>query len=156
MKFVLLALALLLGSFSGKAQAATALGVADTTYLTNGQSMSALFSNNADWIQAYFGVNDTSGGFHFGLGGAYKFTIAGTGAAGIHVGPGLSLGNMATGNGNKIFFTIQGLVGGHITVLDRLILGVDGGPILAIVDGDTSFRLKPTGQILGLSVHYLF
>lgn len=152
----LLTLALALSFFAPKANAATAVGVADTSTFMTGQSISALFSNNKDWIQAMMNVQGVKGSFRFSVGGAYKFTVAGTERAGFHIGPGLALGTTGTANGSKFFFSLVGMFGGHYTLFERLILSVDGGPVLGVVDGDVDFGVKPMGELLGLSVHYLF
>lgn len=129
----------------------TALGVADTYYLTYGQSASALFSVGRNWIQALFGINQSRSAFSFGVGGAYKFTIAGDRRTGFHVGPGFTVGTV-----HKDFaFTIHGMFGGHFTIFERLILSVDAGPIFEVIDGDADFRLRPMGNALGLSLHYI-
>lgn len=134
-----------------------ALGVADTSNVSTGQSLSALFSTaGGDWIQALLGVESTRGSFVFGLGGIYKFTVAGNARTGFHVGPGATIGTVAVGGKSKFAFGFSGLAGGHFTLFDRLMLSVDGGPMLAVVDGDANFALKPMGTLLGLSVHYLF
>lgn len=152
----LFALALVGGFAAPRAQAQMALGFADTSYIAGGQSASALFSNNNDWLQTIFTINGTRGNFYFAVGGIYKFTVAGNARAGFHVGPGVTLGTVPTGTESKFGFSLVGLAGGHFTLFERLILSVDGGPQLSVVDGNTDFRLKPMGELLGLSVHYLF
>ncbi|MGZ3713480.1 MAG: hypothetical protein ACXVBE_17070, partial [Bdellovibrionota bacterium] len=72
-----------------------AIGVADTTNLMGGQSLSALFATNRDWIQAYLGVLHSQGSFAFGAGGIYKFTVSGSRAVGFHVGPGVAVGTVS-------------------------------------------------------------
>lgn len=151
-----LALGLITAFAAPQAKAQMALGFADTTYIAGGQSASALFSSNDDWLQTIFTINGTRGNFYFAVGGIYKFTIAGNARAGFHVGPGVTLGTVPTGTGSEFGFSLVGLAGGHFTLFERLILSVDGGPQLSVVDGNTDFRLKPMGELLGLSVHYLF
>ncbi len=133
-----------------------ALGFSDTSTFAGGQSVSALFSSGRDWIQAFLTVPSTRGGFQFGAGGAYKFTIAGNQRAGFHVGPALVLGTVSVLGQSKFAFSLGGAVGAHYTLVERLILSVDGGPMISVVDGDVNFRLSPFGEFLGLSLHYLF
>jgi hypothetical protein len=152
-----LALALALSFFAPTAKAATAVGVADTANFMGTQSASALFSNNNDWIQAMLNIQGVSGSFRFSVGGAYKFTVAGNNRAGFHIGPGLALGTASDGAGGSNFgFAVVGMFGGHYTLFERLLLAVDAGPILTINDGNVDFGIAPMGNLLGLSVHYLF
>jgi hypothetical protein len=156
LKLKMLALAVALAVLSPQARAATAVGVADTSNFMAGQSVSALFSNNNDWIQAMMNLRSVSGDVEFSVGGAYKFTVAGTNRAGFHIGPGLSLGTVAAGGESNFAFAIVGMFGGHYTLFERLLLSVDGGPILSVVDGNVDFGIAPMGTLLGLSIHYLF
>jgi hypothetical protein len=147
-----------------------ALGVADTTNLTGGQSASVMFATQKDWIHTFLGVNHSQGSFAFGAGAIYKFTVQGTRAAGFHIGPGVSVGTVSfsgssvrvAGNtlsvegGTKFGFAIVGDVGAHYTLFDHLIFSMDAGPIFSVVDGSFNFMLKPIGEVLGLSFHYLF
>lgn len=135
----------------------TAFGFSDTSYITNGQTLSAMLGVGAsDWIHPFFGVNQTEGALSFSIGGAYLITVHGDRRAGFHVGPGLSLGTVAVGDESKFGFSLFGLAGAHYTFFDRLIVSVDGGPILTDVDSKTNFRIRPAGDLLGLSVHYVF
>lgn len=147
-----------------------AVGVSDTTNLTGGQSGSVMFATEKDWIHTFLTVNHSQGSFSFGAGGIYKFTVSGNRAMGFHVGPGLAVGTVSVGgssvnvSGNtvtvesstKFGFSILGDVGAHYTLFDHLILSMDAGPIFSVVDGEFNFMLKPIGEVLGLSVHYLF
>lgn len=134
----------------------TAMGVADTSNVSTGQSLSAMFSFNKNWLQTYMGIENTQGTFTFGLGAIYKFTVAGDAKTGFHVGPGFSVGTVPVGGKAKFAFSIFGMAGAHFTLFDRLILSVDGGPMVNVVDGDANFRMKPMGETLGLGIHYLF
>jgi len=133
-----------------------AFGFTDSSNFLTGQSASALFGGDTDWIHVMLSVNRTLGTFEFGVGGIYKFTVAGDRRAGFHVGPGVSVGTVAVGAKSEFGFGIAGVAGGHWTLFDRLIVSVDGGPALGVVDGNANFSLKPLGEILGLSLHYLF
>lgn len=147
-----------------------AVGVSDTTNLTGGQSVSVMFATDKDWIHTFLGVNHSQGSFSFGAGGIYKFTVHGNRAMGFHVGPGLAVGTVSVGGSSvnvsgstvtvesstKFGFSILGDVGAHYALFDRLVLSLDGGPIFSVVDGEFNFMLKPIGEVLGLSVHYLF
>ncbi|RZA04337.1 MAG: hypothetical protein EOP11_15355 [Proteobacteria bacterium] len=154
--FKLLALTIALSVFTPKAEAATAVGVADTAAFMDAPSVSALFSNNEDWIQTMLNVQGVKGSFRFSLGGAYKFTVAGNGRAGFHIGPGLSIGTVGTPAGSDFGFALVGMFGGHYTLFERMIVSFDAGPILRVVDGDVDFGVAPMGGLLGLSAHYLF
>lgn len=134
----------------------TAMGVADTSHVSTGQALSAMFSFNKNWLQTYMAIESTQGAFTFGLGAIYKFTVAGDAKTGFHVGPGFSVGTVPVSGKSKFAFSIFGMAGGHFTIFDRLILSVDAGPMVSVVDGDANFRMKPMGELLGLGVHYLF
>jgi hypothetical protein len=134
----------------------TAMGVADTSNISTGQSLSAMFSFNRNWLQTYMTIDRTQGTFVFGLGGIYKFTVAGDARMGFHVGPGFSVGTVPVSGKSKFAFSLFGMAGGHFTLFDRLILSVDGGPMVNVVDGDANFSMKPMGETLGLGIHYFF
>lgn len=129
-----------------------AFGYADTQYIANTQAASVLFASGKDWIQAFLGVQNTRGNFDFGLGGMYKFTLSGDRRAGFHLGPGFAVGTV----GDDFAFSIYGMVGAHFTLFERLLLSVDGGPMLSVIDGDANFRMRAMGETLGLGIHYLF
>ncbi|MDN5850548.1 MAG: hypothetical protein L0H63_13080 [Nitrococcus sp.] len=136
-----------------KAEARMGLGYFDSDNLTRrGDNLSALYSVNKDWAQAFFGVYNTNDGLSFSIGGAYKFTVLGDQKSGLHIGPGLAMGTV----NDKFLFSAFGLAGFHYTVFDRVMLSVDGGPILTLVDDEVDFSLEPAGNLLGLSIHYLF
>lgn len=147
-----LALTALLGTGSAQAARLTALGMADTTMVAGGQSLSAMFSGVTDWVQVLAGVHQTKDDVNFGAGGFYKFTVIGTRANGFHVGPGAILGT----HGGKFAFSVIGAAGGHFTLFERLMISVDGGPMYVHTDAAKNFLMKPIGDILGLSVHYVF
>ncbi len=139
-------------SFSSGGESVKAVGVADTTVVAGGQTLSAMFSSGRDWIQAYLGFFQTKGVVDFAGGGAYKFTLAGTRALGFHAGPGVMLGTFA----DDFAFSFFGAAGGHFTVVDRLLFSVDAGPMVTHTANNTNFRLRPLGALLGLSVFYVF
>jgi hypothetical protein len=143
----------------------TALGFADTSNISVGQSLSAMFSINQNWLQTFLTITQTKDAFTFGLGGIYKFTVAGDRHMGFHVGPGFAVGTVPASSvagatsgtsKTKFAFSIYGLAGAHYTIFDRLILSVDGGPMVNVIDGTADFSMKPMGQLLGLGLHYLF
>ena len=164
MKLRLSLLALLVASWSLSAVAAEsstsstpwALGAASTNVITETESFSALIGSNHNWIELDFGIHHVRHAFQFGVGGAYKFTVAGDRRTGFHVGPGLSLGTRDVGGREKFAFSVNGQAGGHFTVADHLLLTVDAGPALYVVDGDVDFFLRPRGAILGVGIYYLF
>ena len=145
-----LALTALLGATP--ARATIGLGMADTTTISGGQSLSAIFNVTDNWIQAFLGVHQTKGDFDFAVGGAYKFTVIGTRATGFHVGPMASIGTF----GGDFAFTIVGNAGAHFTIFEKMMLSVDGGPMYVHTDKAKNFRMKPIGELLGMSIHYLF
>ncbi|MDN5871083.1 MAG: hypothetical protein L0H73_10260 [Nitrococcus sp.] len=136
-----------------KAEARMGLGYFDSDNLTlEGDNVSGLYSVKKDWAQVFFGVYNTNDSLSFSIGGAYKFTVWGDQYAGLHVGPGIAMG---TANDNFLFSAF-GLAGFHYTIFDSVMLSLDGGPILTLVNDEVNFSLEPTGNLLGLSIHYLF
>jgi hypothetical protein len=129
-----------------------AVGVAATDIITNGESATALFSNHHDWIQTYLAVYTTKGNFDFAVGGAYKFTVAGTRNVGFHVGPGFTVGTV----GNSFAFAIFGAAGGHFTFAEHFFISVDAGPMVTHTDSNTNFRLRGLGNYLGMTIAYIF
>lgn len=158
--FGLLTLAFSVSAFAAKGDAPssslTAVGVVDTSNVSTGQSLSAMFSIDRNWLQTFMTIDRTQRTFIFGLGGIYKFTVAGDLKTGFHVGPGISLGTTPVAGRSKFAFGVFGLAGAHFTLFERLMLSVDGGPMLNVVTGDADFRMKPLGETLGLGIHYLF
>jgi hypothetical protein len=129
-----------------------AVGVAATDTITNGESATMLFSNHHDWIQTYLAVYSTKGNFDFAVGGAYKFTVAGTRAMGFHVGPGFTVGTV----GNNFAFSIFGAAGGHFTFAEHFFISVDAGPMVTHTENNTNFRLRGLGNYLGMTIAYIF
>lgn len=129
-----------------------AVGVAATDTITNGESATLLFSNHQDWIQTYLAVYTTKGNFDFAIGGAYKFTVAGTRGVGFHVGPGFTVGTV----GNEFAFSIFGAAGGHFTFAEHFYLSVDAGPMVTHTKDNTNFRLRGLGNYLGMTIAYIF
>jgi len=150
--FLLIAIALTANLKTNSAQAATGLGMSDTTIVSGGQSLSALFSTSSDWIQVLAGVHQTKGNFDFSVGGMYKFTVIGNRNTGFHVGPGFTIGTF----GGQFAFTVFGALGAHFTLFEHLMLSIDGGPMYVHTDAAKNFRMKPIGDTLGLSIHYVF
>ncbi len=129
-----------------------AVGVADTNSVSGGESVSAMFSSKSNWIQAYLAVYSTKVNFDFAIGGAYKFTLAGTRSTGFHIGPGFTVGTVA----DDFAFAIFGAAGGHFSITDHFMFSVDAGPMITHTKNNTNFRLRPLGQLLGLSAFYVF
>lgn len=123
-------------------------------------------------VQANVGIGSTSGGFSFGVSGFFKHTLFGGKSAGFHAGGGLGLGTMGSGSSlasvasataattSKTVFVVglAGLAGVHAMFpgSDDVLLSVDGGPLLTIVDGSANFMMGGLSSALGFSVHYLF
>lgn len=140
-------------ALSFNAQARLGVGFSNTDNVTSGQSLSALYTMNRGRIQAFFGIYNTNDHFDFAIGGAYKFTIIGDQSAGLHIGPGIAIGSAR----DDFLFTVYGVIGFHYMIVDHLMLSMDGGPILKVVDGEVDFSVEPMGdQMLGLSIHYFF
>lgn len=152
MKKLFAAALLLTALASAPAQATTGLGFADTSTIAGGQSLSALFNVNDNWIQGFLGVHQTKGNFDFAVGGGYKLTVIGNRNTGFHVGPMASIGTF----GGDFAFTIMAGAGAHFTLFDKMMLSFDGGPMYVHTQAAKNFRMKPMGELLGMSVHYLF
>jgi hypothetical protein len=135
-----------------RSQTTMAIGVADTDTIAGGESLTGLFSMGDNWLQAYLGIFTTKTNFDFAVGGAYKLTISGTRATGFHVGPGFTVGTV----GDEFAFAIFGACGGHFTLADRLLVSVDGGPMVTHTKNNTNFRLRGFGPYLGLTLAYVF
>ncbi len=109
--------------------------------------------NQDSALQGYFGILATSP-FTFGVGALYKHTVAGGNYAGLHLGGGLGLGTV-----QGVFnLNIDAVVGFHFFLpsLKNILVNVDFGPSLNILDGATNFKVGGLGTILGLSIHYIF
>jgi hypothetical protein len=123
-------------------------------------------------IQGYFSVPGTSGRFQFALGGIYKTIIVGTLRNGFHVGGGLALGVPSYSFGGMdfdfesgeaktktpFFFNLIGNAGIHFTLpgVDHILVNLDAGPVLSVIDGNVDFSISGYSPLLGISVHYLF
>jgi hypothetical protein len=129
-----------------------AVGVSDTQTITAGESATALFSVGQNWVQTYLAIYTTKGNFDFAVGGAYKFTVAGTRATGFHIGPGFTVGTVA----NDFAFAFFGAAGGHYTFAEHLLFSVDAGPMVTHTANNTNFRLRGFGPVLGLTIAYVF
>ncbi|HTL12439.1 MAG TPA: hypothetical protein VL588_08115 [Bdellovibrionota bacterium] len=139
----------------------TGIGItAGGTFIgTSGVSTYHIF-DEANALQTYFGIAGVNGVFRFGMGAQYKHTVAGSQRAGLHIGGGLGLGTTAgaAAAGSVFFIEFTGNVGIHFTVGhdDNVLISVDAGPGISIVNGAADFAIKsPTDDTLGLSVHYL-
>lgn len=111
-------------------------------------------------IQAFFAMDSTSPLGRFNLAGLFKHGLYGNEDIGIHVGAGAGIGNAPspkTGQGS-VAFTLVGIAGLHFPVpgAPRINVHLDGGPQLAIIDGNANFAIKALSPALGLSVFYLF
>ncbi|MCC7440022.1 MAG: hypothetical protein IT285_00215 [Bdellovibrionales bacterium] len=146
----------------------TGLGLSAATVLVNATALSSIhLIDDKNAVQTYFAIG-TSSPFGFGLGGMYKHTVAGDRKAGLHIGGGLGLGTAGStaaaqafgigGNSSVFYLTFGGNAGVHFSVTreDNVLISVDGGVILNIVDGNASFGIRGfSDDTLGLSVHYL-
>lgn len=139
--------------YAPSSEHAYGLGVADTSNVTNGESISGLMSMGHDWVQGLVAVYTTKGNFDFAVGGIYKFTVVGTRSTGFHMGPGFTIGSV----GGDFAWAFFGAAGGHFTVAEHLMLSVDAGPMVTHTKNNTNFRLRALGDsVLSLAVHYLF
>lgn len=145
-------------AFSGAAQAADGKGMG--LGLASIGTIGGTSSMISGWIplsataalQPYLGIPSTTGNFNFLAGSALKVNVAGTSAAGFHIGGDVLLGSIS-GNFTAIF---GGLMGVHFNVAPSVMIAADGGPQLAISSGSTDFSLGGFSGILGASIMYLF
>jgi hypothetical protein len=120
-------------------------------------SLTAIFHlTTEDAIQVLLSIPSTQGSFKFGAGGLYKRTVAGSQAAGFHLGGGVALGT----NGSFAASFI-GVAGIHYTPSGtNLAFHFDGGPALTIQDtnggSSTNFAVGQYSNVLGASVLYVF
>ena len=105
-------------------------------------------------LQLTFGVGGTSPKFSMGLGSYYKYTLAASGNTGFHIGGGFGLGSIL----GKFFFGVGPVAGIHFFFpgLDHLLINMDAGATLTVVDGTVNFLTGNLSSILGASIHYLF
>lgn len=139
-------------SFSSNAHALTGLGMSDTTVIAGGQSLSAIFGIGEHQIQTILGVHQTKGNFDFAVGGFFRMPLIGTAKTGFHFGPGFTIGTF----GGDFAFTVVAAFGAHFTIFENMMLSVDGGPMYVHTQAAKNFKLKPIGDTLGLSIHYMF
>jgi|GEM_PF-7071980 len=150
--FSVLALISALG-FSAPAHALTGLGVSDTSVIAGGQSLSAIFGlPSGHQIQTVLGVHQTKGNFDFHVGGFYRMPLIGTAKTGFHFGPGFTIGTF----GGDFAFTVVAAFGAHFTLMENMMLSVDAGPMYVHTQAAKNFKMKPIGELLGLSIHYMF
>ncbi len=119
-------------------------------------------------ITPEFGIEplvDISGtnSFQFAVGALAKYTVVNVGAAGFHIGGGLTLGSVnslkpTTLNAHDFLFGLTGLMGVHFTIpgTSNIVAAFDGGPMLNITGGTANFILEPLSVLAGFSVMYLF
>lgn len=101
--------------------------------------------------------------FVFGVGGLFKRTVLGSEQSGLHLGGGLGIGTVAgvgaTGGATSNFaFALNGIAGFHFIVpnTERMLISLDGGPAMTIIDDNIDVTMGAIGSLLGLSVIYLF
>ncbi len=111
----------------------------------------ASLCQNITWWM--FAVQNTSP-FTFNIGGLYKHKLSHGGNSGFHVGGGLGLGTVASTFG----FSVAGVAGIHYNLpgTTDLVLHVDAGPVLTIIDGSATFALSPFSGIFGATLVYMF
>lgn len=160
-------------SQSASSKGVDRLGVGLTTISTVPSVGLASFSGWFDLtstssIQAVFGIASTSP-FLFGIGGFFRHTVTGGQQTGVHLGGGLSFGTVGSTvtaasilagatSATNVFINISPLAGFHFTLpgLTNIMASVDGGPVLSIVDGSTTFGMGGLSSALGFSIHYFF
>lgn len=120
-------------------------------------------------IQAFATIGSTSP-FQFGVGGAARRTVSGNEHAGFHVGGLIALGTLAAGStttisssgkvsssaSTKFFINFTALGGVHFQIpgVEKVLVSFDGGPNLAIFDGNTNFSIDALSPFLGFNIHY--
>jgi hypothetical protein len=123
-------------------------------------ALSAIFDVSPNGtLQPFFTIGSTSP-FNFGMGAFYRHTLAGGHNLGFHAGGGLGFGSVNAGGlaGGKFFLVFNGMGGFHFTVPEvrNVVITLDGGPILQIVDGNTDFSIRGLSSAMGFGIHYLF
>ncbi len=103
-------------------------------------------------LQPYFGIPSTTGTFNILGGSALKFAVAGTQNAGFHLGGDVLLGSVA----NSFTAIFGGLLGVHFNVAPSIMIQADGGPQIAINNGNTDFSVGGFSGFLGASILYIF
>lgn len=100
--------------------------------------------------------------FLFGIGGNVKYNVVGDLMKGIHVGGGVGLGLVAATSlvggatlaTNAFFFNINGILGFHFHLIDRILFSLDAGLHISIANGTTAVALSGDSALMGLSVLY--
>jgi opacity protein-like surface antigen len=103
-------------------------------------------------FQPYLGIPSTAGSFSFITGTAFKVTVAGNSQAAFHLG-----GNVLLGSTSNLFYLgLGGLIGVHYAPAQSVLLSVDGGPQLSLLDGNANFSMGALSSVLGASLIFLF
>ncbi len=116
-------------------------------------------TGNAGSIQPLVAIGGTTPDLQFGLGAIYRHIVAGSRQNGFHVGAGAGFGTVASGLGNKFFFSLMGVSGFHFTVpqTTNILISLDAAAAFSKVeDASSNFSIDGLSPALGLSVHYLF
>lgn len=108
-------------------------------------------------IQTSFGIGQTTGHISINSDANFGYSVVGNWDAGLSLGGGLSVYN--ENPGALAVININGVLGVHATIADRVLVRFTGGPSLAIATGTGSsvnFAVTPFSSLAGLSVIALF
>jgi opacity protein-like surface antigen len=125
---------------------------ADLIFGTAIPALSGIWHMDTENSLQFLAVIPNTSPFHWGVGGLFKHNLRGDNTAGLHVGGGVGLGT----NNSAFYVSIAPVVGVHFEVANNIQISVDATPVLAIVDGDATFRLGGISSLLGLGIHYRY
>ncbi|OFZ19245.1 MAG: hypothetical protein A2X94_05670 [Bdellovibrionales bacterium GWB1_55_8] len=135
-------------------------GLASVEGFTMGSAslLGVLELNTDNALHVYLTLPSTSP-FQFSVGSAFKHVVARKDRASVHVGAGLALGTIATTSASADFLlSVAGVVGLELGFpgADNVIIHLDGGPAIQVLDGEADFGIGAFSGLLGLSVAYMF
>lgn len=112
-------------------------------------AFTAVFPFGNTLLQAYFSFISVSPTVLLGGGANVKFTVAGSGARGVHMGGGLGLGT----NG-AFFINIAPLIGVHFLLVEGVMVNLDTHMAFRIATAGTNFDFGfgPQSPLLGASI----
>lgn len=130
------------------------VGVATSSLLTvSSPSLSTWHRLGHDSVvQSYFNVSGTSPGLSLSAGGAYKLMVHQFRNTNLYLGGGAGLGLVV----DDLYFSLAALGGFQFTIpsVSNLLISVDAGPAIQVIDGTANLIISAPG-VIGLSLHYL-
>ncbi len=130
-----------------------AVGLASDFHATrsNDTAITGIWSlNNGQFVQGYFMVESNGTTTFSAVGAAYKYTISGDEAEGLHVGGGLGIG----GSDGNNFTHINGIVGFHFGVARQISIHIDGGISVGSANSKSETYFNGNSPLFGLSAVY--